>query len=258
MILGIDIGNTQIVTGIFNKNGNILLNFRVSSDQYLTEDQYFSYLKNISDFNGIKIKNINGIVITSVVPNLTTIMYYLSKKYFKIEPLIVSAELNLPITFAKDLENPKQLGADRLVNIVQAHSIYPDKNLLVIDFGTATTFDIIQNKTYMGGAILPGINLSINALFQHTAKLPKIRFTETTSAIGKNTVEHINAGIYYGSIGQVKEIISQINKEIPNLYVITTGGLAEMISKKVGKIQEFIPELTLKGLFTIYQYNQKS
>lgn len=258
MILGIDIGNTQIVTGIFDNTGKILLNFRVSSDQNLTEDQYFSYLKNISDFNNIEIKNISGITITSVVPNLTTIMLYLSKKYFNIEPLIISSELNLPISFANDLENPKQLGADRLTNIVQAYSIYPNKNLLVIDFGTATTFDIIQNKTYMGGVILPGINLSINALFQNTAKLPKIRFTETTSAIGKNTVEHINAGIYYGSIGQVKEIIFQMKKEIPDLYVITTGGLAEMISKKVDDIQEFFPELTLKGLFTIFNYSQKS
>ncbi|MGM0509255.1 MAG: type III pantothenate kinase [Fusobacteriota bacterium] len=256
MILGIDIGNTQIVTGIFSDSGELVLNFRVSSDKNLTEDQYFSYLKNIADFNNIKVENLEGIVIGSVVPNLTTVMTYLSHKYFNLQPLIISSELKLPINFAKDLDNPKDLGADRLMDIVQASILYPNKNLLVIDFGTATTFDVIKNNIYEGGVILPGINLSINALFQNTAKLPKIRFTETDSPIGKNTVEHINAGIYYGSIGQVKEIISQIKKEIPNLYVISTGGLAEMISKKVKDISEYKPQLTLDGLYSIYKYNR--
>jgi len=252
MILGIDIGNTQIVAGLFSDIGEILLQFRVSSNEKLTEDEFFSYLKNISDFHNIAITDIKAIVVSSVVPNLTTAFMYLAQKYFNISPIFVSSDLKLPFKFHKSMENPKELGADRITNIVEAIKLFPDKNLLIIDFGTATTFDVIENKTYMGGAILPGVNLSINALFKSTSKLPKIRFEKPNSILGTNTIEHINSGIYYGTIGQIKEVITQIKKHIKNPYIITTGGLCEMISCEINEIDAVIPDLNLNGLFSIY------
>lgn len=252
MILGFDIGNTQIVTGIFSDTGDILLKFRVSSNEKLTEDEFFTYLKTISDFHNIAVTNIKGIVISSVVPNLTNVFLYLSNKYFNINPIIVSSDINLPFGFDESMENPKQLGADRIANVTEGIALYPNKDLIIIDFGTATTFDVIKNNLYIGGAILPGINLSINALFKSTSKLPKIRFEKPTSVLGTNTIEHINSGIYYGTIGQIKEIIYQTKKYVPNPIIIITGGLCEMIAGEIDIIDEIVPDLNLKGLFSIY------
>ncbi|BDU50835.1 type III pantothenate kinase [Haliovirga abyssi] len=257
MILIFDIGNTHIVTGVFDNSGKLLLNFRVASSENLTEDQIFSYLKNIADFNNISIKSVNGIAISSVVPNLTTILFFLSRKYFNINPIIVNSSLNLPIQF--DVDNPAELGADRLANIVRAHNLYPENSKsVVIDFGTATTFDILQGNCYIGGSILPGIDLSIRALFKNTAKLPKVRFHRINSVIGKNTIEHINAGIYYGSIGQIKEILRKIEEEIGNFNLITTGGLGKIISKELNHKFEYMPDLTLNGILDIYNINKSS
>ena len=253
MIIAFDIGNTHIVTGILDNNGTILCEFRVASKDNLTEDEFFSILKNISDFNSIKLENIKGIVISSVVPSLTSILVYLSKNYFNIEPMIINADLKLPISF--DVDNPNELGADRLVSIVEAQLKYPDKNLVVIDFGTATTFDVLKNRVYAGGCILPGINLSLNALVKGTAKLPNIRLEKPKSVFGKNTAEHINAGIYFGTIGQIKEILNKIREDIPDIYIITTGGLANNILNDLPCIDEYIHDLILKGLFSIYKYN---
>ncbi len=252
MILAFDIGNTHTVTGVFSDEGKLLLNFRISSSENLTEDQFFSYLKNISDFHNVKLENIKGTVIASVVPNLTDIFVYLSKKYFNIYPIIINSELKLDIGF--DVDNPRELGADRLVNVFEATKTYPERNLVVIDFGTATTFDIMKNNTYIGGCILPGINLSIKALFKNTSKLPKVRFEKPRSIIGKNTIEHITAGIYYGNIGQIKEIISMIKKELTNPIIISTGGIADIISSEVSEIDKIMPNLTLNGLFSIYKH----
>lgn len=255
MILGFDIGNTHIVSGIFDSKGEVLLSFRVSSNENLTEDEFFSYLKNITEFNKVKLEHIEGIIISSVVPNLTNILYYLSKKYFSIEPLIISSKLKLPISF--DIDNPNELGADRLCNVVEAVKRYPNDDLIIIDFGTATTFDIMQNNTYIGGYILPGINLSIKALFSNTAKLPNVRFEKPDFLIGKNTMDQINSGIYYGSIGQIEYFIKLILQELKNAKVICTGGLAEIFTKEISAIDEYLSSLTLKGLYTIYQYNKE-
>lgn len=257
MILIFDIGNTHIVTGIFDNNAKLLLTFRIASSENLTEDQIFSYLKNIADFNNISIKSVNGIAVSSVVPNLTTILFFLSKKYFNINPIIVDSSLNLPIKF--DIDNPAELGADRLANIVRCYNLYPENpKSVIIDFGTATTFDVLQGNYYIGGSILPGISLSIKALFQNTAKLPKVRFHRINTAIGKNTIEHINSGIYYGSIGQIKEVLRKIEEEIGNFNLITTGGLGKIISKELNYDYEYIPDLTLNGVLDIYNMNKTS
>lgn len=256
MLLAIDIGNTHIVTGILDNNGEVLLTFRVASNDKLTEDEYFSYLRNISEFNKIDIKNIEGIIVASVVPNLITIFQFLGKKYFHIDPMIVGPNIKIPFTFAPNL-NPTGFGADRIIDIVQSLNDYPDKNLVIFDFGSATTYEVLEKTVYVGGGILPGIEMSINALFANTAKLPKVKFSTPESVLGKNTNEQIQAGIFYGYAGQIKHIIKKIKEVIDNPFVVATGGLGKILSAEIEEIDVYSPDLSIKGLYTLYLHNKK-
>lgn len=256
MLLAIDIGNTHIVTGILDKNGEVLLTFRVASNDKLTEDEYFSYLRNISEFNKIDIKNVEGIIVASVVPNLITIFQFLGKKYFHIDPMIVGPNIKIPFTFAPNL-NPTGFGADRIIDIVQSLNDYPDKNLVIFDFGSATTYEVLEKTVYVGGGILPGIEMSINALFANTAKLPKVKFSTPESVLGKNTNEQIQAGIFYGYAGQIKHIIKKIKEVIDNPFVVATGGLGKILSAEIEEIDVYSPDLSIKGLYTLYLHNKK-
>lgn len=256
MLLAIDIGNTHIVTGILDKNGEVLLTFRVASNDKLTEDEYFSYLRNISEFNKIDIKNVEGIIVASVVPNLITIFQFLGKKYFHIDPMIVGPDIKIPFTFAPNL-NPTGFGADRIIDIVQSLNDYPDKNLVIFDFGSATTYEVLKKTVYVGGGILPGIEMSINALFANTAKLPKVKFSTPESVLGKNTNEQIQAGIFYGYAGQIKHIIKKIKEVIDNPFVVATGGLGKILSAEIEEIDVYSPDLSIKGLYTLYLHNKK-
>ena len=256
MLLAIDIGNTHIVTGILDNNGEVLLTFRVASNDKLTEDEYFSYLRNISEFNKIDIKNVEGIIVASVVPNLITIFQFLGKKYFHIDPMIVGPDIKIPFTFAPNL-NPTGFGADRIIDIVQSLNDYPDKNLVIFDFGSATTYEVLEKTVYVGGGILPGIEMSINALFANTAKLPKVKFSTPESVLGKNTNEQIQAGIFYGYAGQIKHIIKKIKEVIDNPFVVATGGLGKILSAEIEEIDIYSPDLSIKGLYTLYLHNKK-
>ena len=256
MLLAIDIGNTHIVTGILDNNGEVLLTFRVASNDKLTEDEYFSYLRNISEFNKIDIKNIEGIIVASVVPNLITIFQFLGKKYFHIDTMIVGPDIKIPFTFAPNL-NPTGFGADRIIDIVQSLNDYPDKNLVIFDFGSATTYEVLEKTVYVGGGILPGIEMSINALFANTAKLPKVKFSTPESVLGKNTNEQIQAGIFYGYAGQIKHIIKKIKEVIDNPFVVATGGLGKILSAEIEEIDVYSPDLSIKGLYTLYLHNKK-
>lgn len=256
MLLAIDIGNTHIVTGILDKNGEVLLTFRVASNDKLTEDEYFSYLRNISEFNKIDIKNVEGIIVASVVPNLITIFQFLGKKYFHIDPMIVGPDIKIPFTFAPNL-NPTGFGADRIIDIVQSLNDYPDKNLVIFDFGSATTYEVLEKTVYVGGGILPGIEMSINALFANTAKIPKVKFSTPESVLGKNTNEQIQAGIFYGYAGQIKHIIKKIKEVIDNPFVVATGGLGKILSAEIEEIDVYSPDLSIKGLYTLYLHNKK-
>lgn len=256
MLLAIDIGNTHIVTGILDKNGEVLLTFRVASNDKLTEDEYFSYLRNISEFNKIDIKNVEGIIVASVVPNLITIFQFLGKKYFHIDPMIVGPDIKIPFTFAPNL-NPTGFGADRIIDIVQSLNDYPDKNLVIFDFGSATTYEVLEKTVYVGGGILPGIEMSINALFANTAKLPKVKFSTPESVLGKNTNEQIQAGIFYGYAGQIKHIIKKIKEVIDNPFIVATGGLGKILSAEIEEIDVYSPDLSIKGLYTLYLHNKK-
>lgn len=255
MLLAVDIGNTHIVTGLLNPKGEVLLSFRVSSNEKLTEDEYFSYLKNICDFNGVEIKELNGIVISSVVPNLIGIFQFLGRKYFKIEPMIIDLNLKLPFSFAENLQI-NGFGADRIIDIAQAIIDYPKRNLVIFDLGTATTYEVLKDGVYIGGGILPGIEMSINALFGNTAKLPKVKFSTPESVLGRNTAEQIQAGIFYGYAGQLKNIIHEIKKIVPEPYIIATGGLGKILFAEIQEIDEYCPELSLRGLYTLYQMNK--
>lgn len=254
MVLALDIGNTHILTGLINSEGKVLLTFRIASNEKLTEDEYFSYLKNISDFNGIEIKKLRSIVVSSVVPNLIGIFQFLGRKYFNIEPMIIGLNLKLPFNFSENV-NINGFGADRIIDITQATLDYPNRNLIILDLGTATTYDIIKDGTYIGGGILPGIEMSINALFANTAKLPKVKFSTPDSVLGKNTAEQIQAGIFYGYAGQLKNIIHEIKKIVPNICVIATGGLGKILLAEIQEIDIYCPELSIRGLYNLYKMN---
>lgn len=256
MLLTLDIGNTHIVTGLLNDAGEVLLTFRISTNEKLTEDEYFSYFKNISEFNNIDISKVKGIVISSVVPNLITIFQFLGRKYFKIEPMLVDLDKKLPFVFHNRV-NPTGFGADRIVDIVQGIKEFPNKNLIIFDLGTATTYEVLKKNVYIGGGILPGIEMGINALYGNTRKLPKVKFSNPSSVLGHDTISAIQAGIFYGYAGQIKHIIKKIKEEIgEEMYVIATGGLGKILSAEIDEIDEYIGDLSIKGLYTLYQDNK--
>lgn len=257
MVITIDVGNTHIVTGIFNDTGKILLTFRISTNEKLTEDEYFSYFRNISRFNGIEIEKVKEVVISSVVPNLITIFQFFSRKYFNLEPMIIDLNLKLPFTFAKNI-NPTGFGADRIANIVEALKEFPNKNIITLDVGTATTYEVLKNGEYIGGGILPGLEMSINALCGGTAKLPKVKLSNPTSVLGHDTISAIQAGIFYGYAGQLKYIINKIKTEIgEDFFVIATGGLGKILSAEIDEIDIYSAELSINGIYTLYELNKK-
>ena len=249
MILAFDIGNTHIVPVFFDDNGNIIESFRIPTNLLMTEDTLFSIIKTLTEYKDIDLKNIDRVVVSSVVPHLNEIFSYLSKKYFNVNPVFVTLNrINNEIILPPDTE--RGLGADRIIDILHAKTLYPDKELVIIDFGTAITFDVIKDSIYLGGCILPGIELSIEALFKNTAKLPKVYFQEPSTIFGKNTINQINAGIYYSNIGGIKEILSQYTKGLQAPFVIATGGQGKNISEVIEDINLYIPDLTINGLYT--------
>lgn len=253
MILGFDIGNTHICPIFYNNNGDILKSFRIPTKMELTEDVLFSILKNLIENTEIKLDNIEDVIISSVVPHLNEIFIYLSRKYFNINPKYVSLKYlqESDLTIQGGVE--RGLGADRIVDILSAKKLYPDKYVIIIDFGTATTFDVIRNNKYLCGAILPGINLSITSLFENTAKLPKVRFETPKTILANTTIDQINVGIYYSNIGGIRELIKEFKKIFNDAYVITTGGQGKHISEKLEEIDMYHPYLGEDGIFEFYR-----
>jgi len=255
MILGFDIGNTHIIPIFYNENSDILATFRIPTHLEFTEDTLFVMLKEFAKNSNLEISDIENIVISSVVPNINENFTRLGKKYFNINPMFVTLDnVENEIKILPNME--RGLGADRIVDILAAKKLYPEKELLIIDFGTATTFDMIKDSTYMGGCILPGIKLSINALFSNTAALPKIEFTNPETVLGINTISQINAGIFYGNVGAIKELISQYKNFFPNTYVIATGGQGQKISEYIEEIDEYVAKLGEMGIFEFYNLNK--
>lgn len=253
MIFVVDIGNTNIVLGVY-KDNQLIQHWRMATDRSKSEEEYGMFLKQLMDHHRISFFDIKGVVISSVVPTLTGTLENMIKRYFNKNPLIVGPGIKTGIKI--NIENPKELGADRIVNALAGIEIYGTP-LIIVDFGTATTFDYIDEMgIYQGGAIAPGINISTEALYQKAAKLPRVDLEKTNNVIGKNTINAMQSGIIFGFVGQVdsitERIIQQSNKK-PK--VVATGGLASLIvseSKTIDVVNSF---LTLEGLIRVYQRN---
>ncbi len=256
MLFVIDVGNTHIASGVYKKD-KLINSFRVRTEKSRTADELGMLFLSFFKYYNIDVSDIRGIAISNVVPPLTLTINMMCKKYFNRDPFFVGPGIKtgMPILY----DNPKEVGADRIVNAVAAYKKYK-KSLVVIDFGTATTFDCVSKKgEYLGGVIIPGIEISLEALAERTAKLPKIELTTPDRVIGKNTISAIQAGIIFGYAGMIDAICEKIKKEMgdKNIGFYATGGLANVISKETRYIEVVEPNLTLEGLKILYEMNEK-
>ena len=235
MLLAIDVGNTNIVFGLF-KEKDLLFEWRISTDKNRTSDEYGLLFEQIFKFNGVNINEIRDVIISSVVPTLMHTLPAMSNRYFNKEPIIIGPGVKTGMNIRYD--NPKEVGSDRIVNAVGAYEKYGGP-LIIVDFGTANTFCCVSKEgEYLGGAITPGIRISTEALFMGTAKLPKVELIKPEKIIGKNTVTSIQSGVVYGYIGMVDFIIEKMIEEIrvegmeDNVKVVATGGFSQLISSE--------------------------
>lgn len=253
MLLTIDVGNTNIVLGVF-QDDKLLVPWRLSTNNNQTADEFAMMIIDLFEHEEIKLQDIHMVIISCVVPPLVEVLERMSQKYFGIKPLVVGPGIKTGIRIL--YENPKEVGADRIANVVAVYAKYGGP-AIVVDFGTATTFDAVSEEgDYLGGAIAPGIGISTEALFQRAAKLYRVEIEKPKMVIGKNTVASMQSGIFYGFIGQVEEIVHRMKKELGDVAtVVATGGLAELIGKECPSIDQIDPMLTLEGLRIICQRN---
>ncbi|MDY7040151.1 MAG: type III pantothenate kinase [Chloroflexota bacterium] len=254
MLLCVDIGNTNIVLGIY-RGEELLTHWRVATVHERMSDEYAMFLLQLFSHSGHDPASLQGVAISSVVPPLTGTFFKLSEDYLGLTPLVVDAGVQTGVRIRYD--NPSEVGADRVVDAAAAYRLYGGP-ACVVDFGTATTFDAISAEgDYLGGAIAPGIRISAEALFARTAKLPRIDLTRPPRAIGSNTVHSMQSGILFGYVGLVEGMVARFRAELgEGMRVIGTGGLAEVIARETEVIQSVDPWLTLKGLRMIYEMNR--
>lgn len=257
MLLAVDVGNTNIVFGVY-KGEELVYDWRIATDKNKTSDEYGLLFENIFRYHGLSTKDVEDVIISSVVPTLMYTLSAMSKKYFNREPLIIGPGIKTGMNIKYD--NPKELGADRIVNAVAAYNKYGGP-LIIVDFGTAITFCAIsKNGDYLGGAIAPGIKISGEALFSKTAKLPKVELVKPKTVIGKNTVNSIQSGLIYGCIGLVDYIIERMIEELKDegevKNIIATGGFATLIGSESRYINRIDKMITLEGLRIIYEKNK--
>jgi type III pantothenate kinase len=255
MILVIDVGNTNIVLGVFNGE-ELIHHWRIATDRSKTNDEYGILIKSLFRDVSIDVSVIDGVIMSSVVPPLMFALESMVEKYFRIKPLVIGPGIKTGLNIKA--ENPREVGADRIVNSVAAIHYYVPP-LIVVDFGTATTFDYIdKHGNWAGGAIAPGITISTEALYSRAAKLPRIEIAKPLTVLGRNTVVAMQAGIFYGFVGQVNEIVYRMKAETKvNPKVVATGGLSELLKTETTTIDIVDPLLTLKGLMIIYERNRK-
>lgn len=256
MILVIDVGNTNITCGVY-RGKELVATFRLTTKQQRTSDEYGMSIMELLRINSVNKGDLEGTIIASVVPNVMHALTGAVTRYLGTPPLIVGPGIKTGIRVVT--ENPRQIGADRIVDAVAAYEIYGGP-VLVLDFGTATTYDLVsENGSFIACIIAPGIRISAKALWEGTAKLPEVEIKKPKSILAQETVSSMQAGLVYGQIGQTEYIVSQVKKEsgYDNLKVVATGGLGRLISEEAESIQYYNSTLTLDGLRMIYEKNRK-
>jgi type III pantothenate kinase len=254
-LLAVDIGNTNIHMGLWQDN-SWRFNWRARTVTGKMPDEYAVLLGNFLRDSGLNWSAIHDVVIASVVPSLTAAFVELTQRYMHVEPLVVTARVKMNICV--DVDQPDQVGADRIVNAAAVHRLYGGP-AIVIDFGTATTFDVIsRDGNYIGGSIAPGIGIAMDALVGRTAQLYKVALEPPPSSVGRNTAHAIQSGLFWGYVGLVEGLVARIKADMPDgadAKVIATGGLAPLFREHTAVIQEIAPFLTLDGMRVIYEDN---
>lgn len=258
MLLVIDVGNTNIVLGVY-KDSELIYDWRISTDKDKTTDEYGLMMLQILSYTNIEVEEISDVIISSVVPTVMDIFPEVCKKYFNLDPVVVGPGVKTGMNILYD--NPKEVGADRIVNGVAAFEKYGGP-LIVVDLGTAITFDVINEKgDYLGGVITPGIKISADALFLRASKLPKVEIIKPEKVIGRNTVNSMQSGLVHGYVGLIDHIIEKIAEELgletDQIKIISTGGFSKTITKESKYIQKMDTMLTLEGLRIIFNRNRQ-
>lgn len=258
MLLVIDVGNTNIVAGVFDDK-ELVCQWRFSTDRSKTADEYGILLRSMFNYTRMPMDQIKAIIISSVVPPLIVPLCHMCERYFELTPMVVGPGIKSGISLRYD--NPREVGADRIVNAVAAFDKYSKKGMpmIIVDFGTATTFcALLPTGEYLGGAIAPGIGISTEALFQRTAKLPRIELIKPKNVISRNTVNAMQAGVIYGFVGQMDGIVRHMKEELGgNAFVVATGGFANTMAAESDSIDVVEPFLTLDGLRILHEKNSK-
>lgn len=262
MLLAFDVGNSNIVLGLF-RDGKLITNWRIKTDTNKSADEYGMIVNQLFQYEGLKTSDVEDVIISTVVPSVLFTLQHLSQKYFHRRAITVESGIKTGLIIKYD--NPKQVGADRIVNAVAAYHKYGGP-LIIIDFGTATTFCAVTEKAeYLGGSIAPGLKISSEALFEKTSKLPKVELEEPGQTICKNTIQSMQSGLVYGHMGMVDYIVRMMKKELEAITqsdkpvtVVATGGLSTLIDGGVDCIDYVDKMLTLEGLELIYQKNKKA
>jgi type III pantothenate kinase len=254
MIIALDVGNTNITVGLF-EGATLTHHWRLRTVHDQTADEWGILLRNLFSIAELNFDNVDGIIIASVVPPLDSTLAAMSRQYFHREPMFVTSETDTGLRIL--YENPREVGADRIVNGVAAFHSYGGP-CIVVDLGTAITFDAVSaNAEYLGGVICPGIGMSVQGLFSRTARLPLVDFKEPGCVIGSNTVSSMQSGLYYGIIGMIDGIIERLKDQLgPDTKTIAPGGQSDLILSGSKHLSLADPDLTLQGLQLIWQRNQ--
>lgn len=261
MLLAFDIGNSNIVLGLF-QDGKLLTNWRIETDQSKSADEYGMLINQLFAYEGYRTSDVTDVIVSTVVPSMLFTIQHMANKYFNKRTIVIEAGVKTGLIIKYD--NPKQVGADRIVNAVAAYEKYGGP-LIIIDFGTATTFCAVSEKAeYLGGTIAPGLKISSDALFEKTSKLPKVELEEPGKVICKNTITSMQAGLVYGHMGVVDYVVRKMKEELKAItesgkepIVVATGGLSTMIENGVDCIDYVDKMLTLEGLEIIYRKNKR-